>query len=248
MNNVLWTGGWDSTYRVLELVLVKNKPVQPFYVLDQGRLSTEIEIETMNKIKKMVGELSPGAEQLIKNPIFIKKSDAAIDPDFTQQYKNLYMIGYLGPQYDWLGRCIKKLGLENLELCIHKDDKAEFFIGENVVHCNDNNDSFYKLIESPKNPNLNIFKFYHFPLLKMTKVEMLELSQKYGFSEIMEQTWFCHEPTQNKEPCGICNPCRYTKEEGLGRRVPTPPLHKLIKRKLRTLLGRIRRLIKYKLN
>ena len=45
--NLLWTGGWDSTFRLLSLVLIKRKPVQPFYVIDVGRVSTIREIKTM---------------------------------------------------------------------------------------------------------------------------------------------------------------------------------------------------------
>jgi hypothetical protein len=35
----------------------------------------------------------------------------------------------------------------------------------------------------------------------------------------MELTWFCHRPIRG-EPCGVCNPCIYTIQEGLGVRVP----------------------------
>ncbi len=31
--NVLWTGGWDSTFRVLDLVLHQKATVQPHYLL-----------------------------------------------------------------------------------------------------------------------------------------------------------------------------------------------------------------------
>ena len=29
---LLWTGGWDSTYRLLDLLLVQKQHVQPYYV------------------------------------------------------------------------------------------------------------------------------------------------------------------------------------------------------------------------
>lgn len=52
---------------------------------------------------------------------------------------------------------------------------------------------------------------------------MEAVAKKNNFSHIMEETWFCHTP-YNGKPCGICNPCKYTKEEGLGRRVPKPSM------------------------
>ena len=44
-------------------------------------------------------------------------------------------------------------------------------------------------------------------------------AQRAGLEPCMELTWFCHRPIDD-EPCGVCNPCIYTIEEGLGDRVP----------------------------
>lgn len=246
MNNILWTGGWDSTFRVLDLVLLKNKEVQPYYVVDPGRKSTKLELETMSKIKNMVAEVSPGKENLIKDLIIINKDQAPEDLAFTSLYRELYKITYLGPQYDWLGRCVKKLGLNNLELCVHKDDKAELFLANDVEEILVDGYPTYVLKEQPSQKSLEVFRNYHFPLIKMTKLEMAEISKNNGFDHIMEQTWFCHEPTADNQPCGVCNPCIYTREEGLGRRVPTPPFLKFIIRRIRSFAGRLKRLIKYK--
>ena len=65
-----------------------------------------------------------------------------------------------------------------------------------------------------------VFSCFRFPVFSLTKVDMHALSQKAGFDDIMELTWFCHAPRPNFRPCGICNPCLYTMEEGLSRRIP----------------------------
>ena len=52
--------------------------------------------------------------------------------------------------------------------------------------------------------------------------EAAEIDQAdlYGdFEDVMKLTWFCHRPRRG-QPCGTCNPCIYTIEEGLGERVP----------------------------
>ena len=46
---ILWTGGWDSTFRVIELSR-KNVVIQPIYVLDSGRKSTDYELKAIDKI------------------------------------------------------------------------------------------------------------------------------------------------------------------------------------------------------
>lgn len=51
--NLLWTGGWDSTFRLLQLI-EENVQIQLFYFIDEKRKSTNIEIERMKKILKYI--------------------------------------------------------------------------------------------------------------------------------------------------------------------------------------------------
>jgi len=32
--NLFWTGGWDSTFRLIQLVFVNKKTVHPYYIID----------------------------------------------------------------------------------------------------------------------------------------------------------------------------------------------------------------------
>lgn len=49
--NILWTGGWDSSYRMVELSR-RLVQVQPIYVYGEGRASEKYEIRAMNRIIK----------------------------------------------------------------------------------------------------------------------------------------------------------------------------------------------------
>ena len=49
--NLLWTSGWDSTFRLLQLVVEQKVSVQPIYIIDTGRASTLTEIKSMDIIK-----------------------------------------------------------------------------------------------------------------------------------------------------------------------------------------------------
>lgn len=48
--NILWTGGWDSTYRIVELFR-EQVQIQPIYCCDPSRGSMQKEVETMEKIR-----------------------------------------------------------------------------------------------------------------------------------------------------------------------------------------------------
>jgi hypothetical protein len=46
------------------------------------------------------------------------------------------------------------------------------------------------------------------------------VADEQGWKDLMGMTWFCHKPRKDMTPCGVCNPCLYTIEEGLGWRIP----------------------------
>ncbi len=39
ITHLFWTGGWDSTFRLLQLLLDEHKAVQTYYLLDSFRAS-----------------------------------------------------------------------------------------------------------------------------------------------------------------------------------------------------------------
>lgn len=52
---IFWTGGWDSTYRIVELVL-QGRTVSPVYVIDRNRKSWQKEIETLESLKETINK------------------------------------------------------------------------------------------------------------------------------------------------------------------------------------------------
>jgi len=154
--------------------------------------------------------------------IFTEIGDIRPNPVITEQFGRLRARSYLGDQYEWLARYAEEAGLSDLELSIHKDDKAHDFLEHSVARGSDQSDSSYRLRSELPEPDLQLFRYFSFPLFDMQKLEMQRLARTHGFDDLMEQTWFCHEPLWNGMPCGTCAPCRYTREEGLGRRIPFP--------------------------
>ncbi|MFO7857943.1 MAG: hypothetical protein R6V11_03385, partial [Ectothiorhodospiraceae bacterium] len=53
---VFWTGGWDSTFRVLDLVLHQGEHVVPFYVRDETRQSIEQETRVMDRLREQINQ------------------------------------------------------------------------------------------------------------------------------------------------------------------------------------------------
>lgn len=175
----------------------------------------------------MIRDQFPEAGAILPTEMY-EVSDIPPDEETTARFQRLRARSHLGGQYDWLARFIAWKGMDDLELAIHRDDKAHDFVRQFVV----GESGTYHLVEDLPDTDLAIFRHFSFPVLDMTKVEMESEAKQQGFSEIMEQTWFCHTPDRTGGPCGLCNPCRYTREEGLGRRVPWVGVIKKVRHRL----------------
>jgi hypothetical protein len=195
MHHVLWTGGWDSTFRVCQLALVEGKRVQPHYIIDDHRASAPIEQRLIMSFKKQIHKRSN--KELIAEPIKIHLKDILPNKEVTKRILNYRKKTGLGGQYDWFIRYVLMKDIKNLELCVHKDDRAYPYT---------TTDEYFK-------------KCFSYPILGMTKLAMKEDARKYNFLDILQQTWFCFTPIGGR-PCGHCNPCKYTLEEGLAHRIP----------------------------
>lgn len=214
---LLWTSGWDSTFRLLDLLLIKETMVEPHYIISKSRQSSIMEMQTMDKIKKMIFKKRPEAENLLLPTVLKERDKITIDPLITSQFNGLLAITHLGDQYVYLASYAKEADIEDLELAIHKDDQAHKFIEKYVVK--ESKGEYYKLKDNPEHSDLEMFKFFHFPILDYTKLKMEEIAIKNNFIDIMNETWFCHSPINGKA-CGVCNPCRTTTEEGMQHRLP----------------------------
>lgn len=203
-----------------------------------------MELQTMGKIKRMISTMDPTAGNLIFETKTIDIHDIPKDDEVTKAYRHLSTQSHLGNQYDWLTRYVKHFNIQGLELCIHRDDKATTFIKNDVKKINTSDDYYYVLIENPSISELQIFSYYRFPLLEITKLDMEKIARESGFTHILEETWFCHNPTKDGQPCGLCNPCKYTKEEGLGRRVPDLTFHQMSKYWLNNAKKKLKKVMK----
>ena len=216
-SHVLWTGGWDSTFRVLQAVVLEERVVQPHYVIDLRRTGFSAEIVAMADIKRRIAERFPAARDRLLAVEIFQRDDVPEDAAVRQRFDRLRSKQWLGDQYEWLSRFARWRRLSSLELAIHRDDRAYAFV-QSVVERGD--DGRFRLRQPIEDPALEVFEPFVFPILSLTKLDMGRIAHEHGFADILEHTWFCHSPDARGRPCGRCHPCRYTIEEGLARRVP----------------------------
>jgi len=217
---LLWTGGWDSTFRLLSLLLVEKRPVEPHYVITIDRPSIGAELRAMARLKDELFRGFPDARGLLRPSRLFDVTDLAPNATTAAQMKALKAVDYIGRQYEHLARYAQQLGLDGLELSIHRDDRAFLFLREAVRRVETSEGTYWALVDPPPDPNLLLFRAFRFPLFDLTKLDMERVAAEYGFSSLMEQTWFCHKPLPGDIPCGRCGPCGYAMTEGMARRLP----------------------------
>jgi hypothetical protein len=219
---VLWTGGWDSTYRLLELLLVQRRAVQPRYIIDTGRPSTINEIKTIAKIRHQIVGDHPELEVLIRPLLISLASDVKQSKDLKKWHDDLSAGNSQFPiQYHWLAEYARTNNIEGMELSVEKKPGGILYelLKGNVSEVRSHADSYYVVKTDPKPDSLRLFSAFRFPVLETDKPAMQRLAVAHGFDSYLNMTWFCHRPISGR-PCGTCSPCRDTADAGLAYRIP----------------------------
>ncbi|MFC7295627.1 7-cyano-7-deazaguanine synthase [Marinobacter aromaticivorans] len=201
--HLLWTGGWDSTYRLLYL-LREGKQVQPHYIIDPHRPSSRHELRAMEAISECINKETEKLSGTLLPTEISEKAASVRSNEIEEAYNAIIKKMYIGDQYMWLADYCETRGIEGMELGV------ENIPGNNVT----------KAVNLVEYPYSKIFGKFRFPILSTNKLEMKEWSEATGTLSIMELTWFCHKPTAGAEPCGRCGPCEAAIKEGMGYRFP----------------------------
>ena len=238
--NIFWTGGWDSTFRIVSLA-GKEVIIRPYYI-KENRKSEWHELNAMSVIRKEL--INRESTKCILNPVeILKVSDIPEDPEITDAYNYFRQKCHIGSQYEWLSRFAKKK--KGVELGILKNGGICNLIkthGKIKTVKSGTLGTKYLLDHSVSSREIiTLFGNFHFPLIELNKAEMKKEAEVKGFIDIMNKTVFCHRPKDNK-PCGECPPCNQAINDGMKYRFSDSALYryriKKLKEKVRLLLSR----------
>ena len=210
---VLWTGGWDSTFRIVELSQ-ENVCIQPVYVIDPNRTSVELEKKSMNDTLAAL-KLRPETKAEFMPIQMYRLEDIPRDEEISKAYRTIHSVTHLGSQYEWLAW----LGKLHPNMEVGATAAAPEISGVN--------NSFRQFCaleivdgigrinheKSSQEGNL-VLGWFTFPLITRTEIDMLQMVKEWHYEDVMEHIWFCHHPVEGK-PCGICHPCIIKMESGM---------------------------------
>ncbi|MGO4550276.1 hypothetical protein AB4059_04125 [Lysobacter sp. 2RAF19] len=220
---MLWTGGWDSTFHLLQLLFEHRLPVVPIYLVDPTRKSSLIELETMDRIREALTQAHPETRALLHPTEMVRVADLAPDPTVQDAFDRMALRYGIGSQYAWLARFAKQRGLQDMEM---SSERARHGASGVLMDCTVPAQSAhgyptFRVAPDTADPDIGVvFGAFAFPMIGTTREDMTQVVKRNGWGELMGMTWFCHRPTRNAQPCGLCNPCRYVIDEGFGWRIP----------------------------
>lgn len=205
---LLWTGGWDSTFRLIQAAREPENLVQPIYVVSSSseRLSIPYEkraqktiLEKLAEDKNIKGKILPVKEVLV--------SDIPADDEITGALEKIREDILVGKQYDYLARYAKSAGV-HLELAVEWAENPANFDKAMKKYCVLKWEDGVQRIDSEKSSRegASLFRYFDFPIYHLTENDMIAELEKWGELDIMKNIWFCAEPL-NGEPCGTCSTC-----------------------------------------
>ena len=198
---LLWTAGFDSTYRLLELMQA-GRTVQPYYVIDRDRRSYPIELQRIAELRRLIAARYPEPARL--RPVAITlRDDLSIEPDLQEAWDTLARQTHIGTQYLWLAQFCHHAGFPDgsVKLCMPRIDPPHPL---QLIKFEDLDAEELRL--RPGAPQV-LFRFYAWPTRHASKADMRTAAVERGFWDILQRSWFCHTPV-GPEPCGHCGPCR----------------------------------------
>ena len=229
-----WTGGYDSTFYVIKLLLEK-KLVQPIYIDDRvnhggyhenslieqrekdnylyPRKCTEIELERMDWLREKIYEVIPDSKKLLLETMVIDKpikEDEHISK-IVEKYNEWIPETVYKNKYGkdkWLPVQTDILLRFQKQFGLKVEFPIEHIEGEwyEILDdiIKDGNIEVSKLPEEYK--DLEVFRGFTCSIRDLYKEDILEIAKKEGYEELLYYTWSCWYPINGK-PCNECKVC-----------------------------------------
>ena len=228
---IYWTGGYSSTFLLIQALIIEGFPVQPIYIkcetMDNkfgidGKKSQQKEIEVMSRLRNVILTDFPHLKPMFLPTMYVYsiKKDYDISNKFRQIYKHFTFFSPDVNQFERLAR-----------FSVHYDKKIEIGliktgtsidyatsgirINETTKNCQlISEQNLLKLNNDPNNinpvknyGNLDIFRNFRFPIIHMTKVDIKRLASRQKVLYLLQMTWTCWYPDNSNKPCNKCHQC-----------------------------------------
>ena len=220
---MLWSGGWDSTYM---LCMEARKPItiRPYYIVfhrpgEKEERSAIFRIfKKIKQHKEFKARILPVKfidKEVIKVPDEIKRVFYKFRPDYSLGGQYLQLSSFaLQHEGIYLGQERFYENPGHLTKLLYDKGKLTF----------DNNQVGYLDKTCSDEDVFLLFGHYRFPIALKNELMMVDDAKRLGFIDIMDESWFCYYPTKDGKPCGTCLPCITKYNQHMYDRLPLEAL------------------------
>ena len=216
---VYWTGGFDSTFRVLQAVIDERRTVTPYYLsgdIDNAaarktrRRNRQMEFQAMNTIREALAHDFPEAAARLNPTVVVEH--VKLTSTTRQQMRHLAkqkVVRRPTCQYGSLGQYALQLG-QPIEIGIVRDGHSNAGIYAGLQDKIAGVGASCRLTEEAirTSPPYGLFRNCVFPLMHLQKPDMLRIAKEGGYDHLLLHTWSCWYPTPDNRPCNRCLMCR----------------------------------------
>jgi 7-cyano-7-deazaguanine synthase in queuosine biosynthesis len=206
IHKIFWTGGMDSTARLIKVLLSTKEPVQPHFVIRHEEC-TGHEINAQNNIRRAFGRKYPELKSNFLPTAYMNVDLIPRSEEIASQIKEIEQKVVVYAQYHILADYCHAFDIDHIDIVYERDEDSD-----------------------PSQPNVSQFfdvpgPFASFrnPNAHLTKREAYDMAKEEGWDDLLKLTSFCRRPGKRGRPCGTCGPCGDTVKEGMGFRVPFIP-------------------------
>jgi hypothetical protein len=222
--HLFWSGGWDSTFRLLYVLLVRNEVVQPYYIVRAVRKSTHQEQAAQDAVRVGLAAKFPEAATRLLPTKTLKNDAIPFNVGLNAQFEGLQRAILLkAPQYKEIAFFAAHVAAGQphppFELGFTKDGTVFPRFYQELEMVEIDGEVQARLQIQLTHPDLELLRAFSFPIFAYTKLELGEIARAQGFADLLHKSWFCHRPVFGKIPCGTCNPCWDARKLGLGYRL-----------------------------
>ena len=251
--NILWTGGLESTFRMVELSR-KDCIVQPYYILF-GRGGVKYELRAIRKITAILQRDKRTAATILPI-IIVPRRESELAPDIIQAFEILReRTGFRSGQYRRFAHYARRKNLKfEMGITFSKNGTVARVLSPSVlVDCPDRDDVMMVDPEKGRQEwaSFTLFENILFPksLFQKDKSDEIAELKRWGYGKVLRHVWTCCDPIFGL-PCGHCFPCKSASQEGAREmtsfwghlfgsiRIPFRKIHSCLTRILRHLRPR----------
>jgi len=214
---IFWTGGYDSTFRILQATIVENRIVIPIYLsgdIDNyetnkvKRKNKDYELKTIQHIQEILSTQFPEASSNLRPLITIDNLPITKHVDYNMN--KLYKKGVISRsrcQYSSISQLALNMNVP-IEVSIEKNNGRLYTALSKRAKGFKENCKITISSLPPNESEYKIFKNLRFPVIHLSKKDMLVYAQKHSYDHILKQTWSCWYPTKKGNPCEKCLMCK----------------------------------------